>query len=131
MMKTPMQDRFLVLLSRRNHMNTAQTLEIDIYHATEVQLPHQSVMYRLHHVAMRARRPAKGTVLNVQHRAVRFNFARQHHNWQSRHWRPVLFTDESSFTESTNDRLAIVWGPQGESYANCNIVEVERYDRGS
>ena len=32
---------------------------------------------------------------------VRFSFAREHHNWQIRHRRSVLFTDESSFTEST------------------------------
>ena len=40
------------------------------------------------------------------------NFVRQHQNCQSRHWRPVLFTDESSFAESTNDRLAMVCRPR-------------------
>ena len=33
------QDRFLVLLSRRNHMSTAKALEIDFCCATEVHLP--------------------------------------------------------------------------------------------
>ena len=130
-MVTPMQDRFLVLLSRCNHMSTAKTLEIDICHATEVHLPDQIVRYRLHYDVMRARRPVQGPVLTAQHCSVRFNFVRQHQNWQSRHWRPVLFTYESSFTESTNDRRAMVWRPQGESYADGNIVEVERYDGGS
>ena len=92
-MITPMQDRFLVLLSRRNHMSTAKTMEIDICRASEVQLPDQIVRYRLHYDVMSVRRPAQGPVLTAQHRAVRFNFVRQHHNWQSRHWRPVLFTD--------------------------------------
>ena len=41
------------------------------------------------------------------------------------------YADESSFTESTNDRRAMVGRPQGESYADGNIVEVERYDGGS
>ena len=91
-MITPMQYRYLVLLSRCNHMSTAKTLEIDFCHATEVYLPDQIVRYRLHYDVMRARRPAQGPVLTAQHRAVRFNFARQHHNWQSRLWRPVLFT---------------------------------------
>ena len=36
-----------------------------------------------------------------------------------RHWRPKLFTDVSSFTESTNDRHASGWRPQGERYADC------------
>ena len=77
---------------------------------------------------MRAIRPAQGPVLTAQHRAVRFNFARQHINWQIRHWKSILFTDESSFTESTNDRRAREWRPQGERYAECYIVEVDRYD---
>ena len=130
-MITPMQDRFLVLLSRRNHMSTAKTLEIDICRATEVHLPDQIVRYRLQHDGTRARRPAQGPVLTAQHHAVRFNFVRKHQNWQSRHWRLVLLIEESSFTESTNDRRDMVWRPQGESYADSNIVEVERYDGGS
>ena len=128
MMITPMQDRFLVLLSRRNHMSTTKAMDIDICRATEVHLPDQIVRYRMHYDVMSARRTAQGHVLTAQHRAVRFNFVRQHQNWQSRHWRPVLFTDESSFAESTNGRRAMVWGPQGESYADCNIVEIERYE---
>ena len=107
-----MQDLFLVLLSRRNHMSTAKTLEIDICRATEVHLPDQIVRYRLHYDVIRARRPAQDPGLTAQHRALRFNFARQHQNWQLRHWRPILFTDESSFTESTNDRRAMVWRPR-------------------
>ena len=112
-------------------MSTAKALKIDICRATEVHLPDQIVRYRLHYDVMRARRPAQGPVLTAQHRAVRFNFVRQHQNRQSRHWRPVLFADESSFTDSTNDRRAMVWIPQGERYADSNIVEVERCDGGS
>ena len=130
-MITPIQDRFLLLLSPRNHMSTAKTLQIDICRGTEVHLPDQIVRYRLHYDDMRARRPAQYPVLTAQHRAVRFIFVRQHQNWQSHHWGAVLVTDESSFTESANDRRAMVWRPQGESYADCNIVEVERCDGGS
>ena len=77
---TPMQDLFLVLLSRRNHMSTTKTLEIDICRATEVHLPDQIVRYRLHYDGTRAIRPAQDSVLTVQHRAVRFNFVRRHQN---------------------------------------------------
>ena len=48
-----------------------------------------------------------------------------------RHWRPVLFTDESRFTVSTNDRRIKVWRRQGECYADCNIVEVADHGGGS
>ena len=129
-MITPIQYRFLILLSRHNHMSSAKALEIDFCPVTEVHLPDQIVMYRLHYDVMRARRPAQGPVLTAQQRAVRFNFVRQHQHWHSRHWRPGLFTDESSFTESTNDIRNVVWRPQGESYADCNIIEVERHKEG-
>ncbi|KAL7829970.1 hypothetical protein SRHO_G00310970 [Serrasalmus rhombeus] len=45
---------------------------------------------------MRARRPQMGVVLTAQHRAGCLAFAREHQDWQIGHWRPVIFTDESS-----------------------------------
>ena len=130
-MTTPIHDRFLVLLSRRNHMNTARTLGINFRRAAEVNLPDQTVRNRLNDDCTIARRPARGPVLTAQHCAVRLNFAREHQNLQLCHWRPLLHTDDSSFTVSTNDRLARVWRRQEERYTDCNIVEVDRYDGGS
>ena len=127
-MATPPQDRFLILLSRRNHTSKAKALKIDFCLATEVHLPDQIVRNKLHYDGMRARLPAQGPVLTAQHRAGRFNFARQHQNRQMRHLMP---TDESSFTESSNDRCARVWRCQGERYADYNIVQLDRYDGGS
>ena len=109
-------------------MSTARSLEIDFRRATTVHLSDQTVRNRLHEDGMRARRPARGHILTAQHRVQRLNFAHEHHNWQLRHWRPVLFTDESRCTVSTNNRRARVWRRQG---ANCNIVEVDRYGGGS
>ena len=103
-MTTPTQDRFLVLLSRCNHMSTAKSLEIDLCRATEVHLPDQIVRNALHSDGTIARRPAQGPVRTAQQRAVQFNFALQHHNWQIHHMRRILLTVESSVTESTNDR---------------------------
>ena len=130
-MKTTIQGRCPVLLSRRNHTSTTKTLEIDFCRATEIHLPDQIVRNKLHSDGTRARRPAQGPVLTAQHREVLFKFARQHQNWQIRHCRAILHTDESKLTESTNDRRARVWRPQVERYADCNIVEVHRYDGGS
>ena len=58
---------------------------------------------------MRARRPAVWPVLTTQHRGARLAFARKHQNWQVRHCRPVLFTDESRFTLTACDRRERVW----------------------
>ena len=99
---TPLQYRFLILLSCRNHMSTTKVLEIDFCRATEVHFPDQIVRNKLHDDGMRARIPAQGPVLIAQHRVMRSNVARQHQNWEIRHWMPVLFTYESSFTESTD-----------------------------
>lgn len=130
-MTTPRQDRYLVTLARRNRRSTARSLEIDFHRGTGVHLSNQTVRNRLHADGMRARRPATGPILTVAHRTARLDFAHEHQNWQLRHWRPVLFTDESRFTVSTNDRRVRVWRRQGERYADCNIVEVDGYGGGS
>ncbi len=107
------------MLSLRNQLSTDRALEIDFRRATEVHLS------ELHYDGMRARRPAQGAVLTTYHCAVRFNFVREHHNWQICHWSSVFFTDESIYTETTNDRRARMWIPHGERYAGCNTVEVD------
>ncbi|KAI3369654.1 hypothetical protein L3Q82_025366 [Scortum barcoo] len=82
---------------------------------------------------MRARRPQVGVVLTAQHRAGRLAFAREHQDCANncRHWRPVLFTDESRFTLSTCDRRDRVWRRRGERSAACNILQHDRFGSGS
>ena len=63
---TPRQDRFIVLLSRRNHMSTTRALEINFCHAAEVNLSDHTVRNRLNDDCTRARRPALGPVLTAQ-----------------------------------------------------------------
>ena len=75
--------------------------------------------------------PVLCPVLTAQHRGARLAFAIEHQNWHVRHWRPVLFTDESRFTLSTCDRRERVWRSQGECYAACNIVQHDRFGGGS
>ncbi|KAI4894556.1 hypothetical protein NFI96_004455 [Prochilodus magdalenae] len=86
---------------------------------------------QLHEDGIRARRPQIGVVLTVQHRAGRLSFARELQDWQIHHWCPVLFTDESRFTQSTCDRRHRVWRCRGERSAACNILQHERFGSGS
>ena len=112
-------------------MSTACALQNDLQQATGVNVSAQTIRNRLHEGGLRARHPVVGPVLTTQHREARLAFAREHQNWQVRHWCPVLFTDESRFTLSTCDGRERVWRRQGEHYAACNIVQHDRFGGGS
>lgn len=128
---TAREDRYLQLLATRNRLSTARALENDFHQATGVHISDQTARNRLHDNGMRSRRPARGPILTVQHRASRLTYAREHRNWQLRNWSPVLFTDESRFHVSTCDRRVRVWRRAGERYADCNIVEHDHFGGGS
>ena len=82
---------------------------------------------RLHSAGLRAQRPYVGVPLSQRHRQARLAWTRQHRRWTNQQWATVLFTDESRFLLDMLDRRRRVWRRRGERYANCAIVEHDRY----
>ena len=128
---TQAEDRYLQLLARRNRTTTARGLEMMFRDGTGIHLSNQTVRNRLHEGGLHSRRPVRAPILTGRHRRARLDFASSHRDWQLRHWRHVLFTDESRFHISTCDRRVRVWRSRGERYADCNIVEYDRFGGGS
>ncbi|KAI4900535.1 hypothetical protein NFI96_006831 [Prochilodus magdalenae] len=98
---------------------------------TAVNVSDQTIRNRPHEGGLRARRPVVGPVLTGQHRRARLAFATEHQNWQIRHRRLVLFTDESRFYLSTCDRRDRLWRRCGKCYAACNIIQYDWFGGGS
>ena len=98
---------------------------------TETRVSVQTVWNRLHSAGLRARRPYVGVQLSQRHSQARLAWTRQHRQWTSQQWTTVLFTDESRFLLDMFDRRRRVWRLRSERYANCSIVEHDRYGGGS
>lgn len=93
----------------------------------------QTVRSRLRRNAqpIRARRPYTGQIMTRRHRGARLLWARRHLNWRRAEWNRVLFTDESRFTLSHADGRVRVYRRKNERFADCCVVERDRFGGGS
>ncbi|GFU25564.1 transposable element Tcb2 transposase [Trichonephila clavipes] len=73
------------------------------------------------------RRPVACVPLTRQHRTVRLQWCREHHNWTEQDWACVLFSDESRFSLSSDCRRQVIWRESGTAYRPENIQEKDRY----
>ncbi|GFV55195.1 transposable element Tcb2 transposase [Trichonephila clavipes] len=102
---TPADDRYIVLQARRNR--------------------------RLHGGGLFARRPVRCVPLTPAHRGRRSLWCREHRNWRDNEWGQVLFTDESTFSLSSDSHRILIWRERGSRNHPSNIIERDRYgDRG-
>lgn len=124
---TARQDRYLTTLARRNRRLDAVSLRNEVQDATGRRVSVQTILNRLHTAGLHARRPAVAPPLTRAHRRARLHFAREHVAWTLDMWRPVLFTDESRFCVSGNDRRQRIWREQGRRYNDAFFHEYDRF----
>lgn len=128
---TAVQDRFIRLSALRERFTTSRSLLMQLRNVHNVHPSIDTVRRRLTEANLRIRVPARGPLLNADHRRARLQFAREHVNWTVADWENVLFTDESRFCLYSSDRRLRVIRRAGERYAQCNIRETTLFNGGS
>ena len=116
-------------MAKRHRFDSAVTFNIEFQNASGVKISVQT--YRLHEANLRARPPAVRPPSTPRHRAARLEFARDHSHWQLRHFRPILFTDESKFCLDFHDGRRRVWRQRNERFTDCCIAEHDKFGGGS
>ncbi|GFT94864.1 transposable element Tcb2 transposase [Trichonephila clavipes] len=86
-----------------------------------------TVARRLHGGGLFARRPVRCVPLTPAHRRRRSLRCREHRNWRDNEWGRVLFTDESTFSLSSDSHRILIWRERGSRNHPSNIIERDRY----
>ncbi|GFT54411.1 transposable element Tcb2 transposase [Trichonephila clavipes] len=123
----PAEDRYIVLLAKRNRRTTAQQVANQFLAASGKQISRKTVARRLRGGGLYARRPVLCVPLTRQHRTARLQWCREHHNWTEQDRACVLFSDESRFSLSLDCRRQLIWRESGTAYRPENIQENDRY----
>ena len=95
--KTQREDRFIVVLARRQRLVAATTKQNGLQNATDVRILMQTITYRLHRAGMRARRPAVRIPLTRNRIQACVQWARAHVRRALNDWTGVLFINDSRF----------------------------------
>ena len=121
---TPREDRLISRRARQRPFSTAGALRGNLAFGGHIST--RTVIRRLHHQGMRARRPIKRPQLTLRHRHARFDWSHDHLGWTIRTWRRVHWSDESRFLLRPTDGRARVWRcnqtppPSGNASATTN-----------
>lgn len=125
---TPREDRRIRLTHLRNRYQTARSTSRILFGG---RVSEKTVRNRLRINNLRCRRPYKGTILTRRHRDVRLRWAQNRVVWNQRRWNGVLFSDESRFTLSFADGRTRIWRRTGERFADCCVMQRDRFGGGS
>ena len=89
------EDRLIFRRARQRPFSTAGALRGNLAFGGHIST--LTVIRRLPHQGMRARRPIKRPQLTLRHRQARFDWSYDHLGWTIRTWRRVHWSDESRF----------------------------------
>ncbi|GFV17536.1 transposable element Tcb1 transposase [Trichonephila clavipes] len=114
-------------ITRRIRRQTAGEIARRTTQATGRPISRFTVARRLHGGGLFARRPVRCVPLMPAHRRRRSLWCREHRNWRDNEWGRVLFTDESSFSLSSDSHRILIWRERGSRNHSSNIIERDRY----
>ena len=92
---TPREDRLMSRRAWQRPVSTAGALRGNLAFGGHIST--RTVIIRLHHQGMRARRPIKRPQLTLRHRHARFDWSHDHLGWTICTWRWIHWSDESLF----------------------------------
>jgi transposase len=116
---TPREDRLISRRARQRPFSTAGALRGNLAFGDHIST--RTVIRRLNHQGMRARRPIKRPQLTLRHRHARFDWSHDHLGWTIRTWRRVQWSDESRFLLRPTDGRTRVWRQQNTSFQDNHI----------
>ena len=125
---TPREDRFISRRARQRPFSTAGALRGNLAFGGHIST--RTLIRRLHHQGMRARRPIKRPQLTLRHRHARFDWSHDHLGWTIRTWRRVHWSDESRFLLRPTDGRARVWRQRNTSFQDNHILGTTAFGGG-
>ena len=125
------QDQLIRTVALRNRFVTTPEIKREFRTATGIRLSNPTVRNRLRAAGLKASRPFKGVIMTLNHRRQRYRWAQHHQTRALRHWRHVMFSDESRFCLRFTDGRKRVWRRCGERYVRATIMEHDSYGGGS
>lgn len=115
---TPVEDRFILLQSRRNRFKTSSDIRQDLERATGKKISAGLVRKRLVKAGLRALKPVQKPEFTLLVKKKRLLWAQEHVNWTPEMWNDVIFSDESKFKLHVGDGRILVRRKPGERLSN-------------
>ena len=125
---TPKEDRLISRRAQQRPFSTAGALRGKLAFGGHIST--HTVIRRLHHQEMRARRPITRPQLTLRHRRARFDWSHDHLGWTICTWRRVHWSDESRFWLRPTDGHARVWRQRNTSFQDNHILGTTAFGVG-